>query len=50
MLKKIISSVLIVAILSVVPAMMIGCEQNEYKRTTSYQEDNRPVKQKTVVE
>lgn len=48
MLKKIISAVLVVAILAIVPAMICGCEKNEYK--SHEQSETTHTEQHTVVE
>jgi len=50
MLRKIITTILAVAILSVVPAMLVGCEQNTYTHSSATTEQNRVVDQNTVPE
>lgn len=50
MLKKVISSILLLAIVSVLSGLLSGCGPQEYKRTSSYEEKDRPVSQQTVVE
>lgn len=44
MFKKLLCSVLAVAII----AVLAGCEQNEYKRTTKTNDENRIVDQRTT--
>jgi hypothetical protein len=51
MIKRIISAVLAVVVLAGVPAMMAGCEQNEYHKTRVVESKDQPVSpQKEVVE
>lgn len=50
MLRKIVSAIVILAVLSAVPVMLAGCEQNEYTVKKEFKEENKPVKTEMVVE
>ena len=50
MFRKIITTILAVAILSVVPAMLAGCDHNTYTHSSVTEEKNHVVEQDTVVE
>jgi hypothetical protein len=50
MFRKMITMILAVAILSVVPAMLAGCDHNVRTQTTVTEEKNHVAGQDTVVE
>lgn len=50
MFRKILATILAVAVLSAVPVMMCGCEKHEYKSRSEYKETDKPVSQEPVVD
>ena len=50
MLKKIVCAVLVLAVLSVVPVLMAGCEPSSYHSERSTEQQNQAVDRHEVVE
>jgi hypothetical protein len=50
MMKRILCAVLVLVAMAVVPVMMAGCNENSRHTSSSYEQQNQPAHQDTVVD
>ncbi len=50
MLRKIVASIVILAVVSAVPLTLAGCGEKEYTIEKKTTETNKPIKTQTVIE